>query len=149
MVLGFPFWRFSLFVLGSPSNPKNLNLEPANQNDGTENREPEPRTSNLERRTPLRYGCTVSVALFVTACAVAVTETAVVAVTRLVRTPKVPATAPCGNTIEVTVGVAIVAFRLASATVNPPAGAAHSLVTVPPAVVPPDTADGVNDTALT
>jgi hypothetical protein len=97
----------------------------------------------------LPYGFTVSVALFVVACAVAVIDTAVVAATRVVRTLKVRDTAPCGTTTDVTVGAATVAFRLESATVNPPTGAAHSLVTVPPTVVPPDTVAGVNVTALT
>jgi len=78
-----------------------------------------------------------------------VIATGVAAATWLVRTPKVPDTAPCGNRIDVTVGAATVAFRLASATLSPPTGAAHSLVTVPPTVVPPETADGVNVTALT
>jgi len=93
-------------------------------------------------RDDIALYCTVIVALFVTACAVALIDTAVAALTRFVFTTKLPVVAPCGSTIPGTAGEATVAFVLVTETGSPPAGAAHSLVTTAFTLVPPTTVDG-------
>ncbi|MDX6377931.1 MAG: hypothetical protein QOE98_2234 [Gaiellaceae bacterium] len=91
-------------------------------------------------------GLTVSVAVRVTAPAVAVIVTGVDVATAVVAIAKLALVAPCAT--ETLAGsVATAVLLLDSVTANPPAGAADVSVIVPCDAAPPVTLAGVTDTA--